>query len=122
MVAASRRVCLIAFCVSVLAWAQADIFSGTWESPQWKLGQRGIVVRISSEAKTIHFFDPHSDHESLIHNFKTEGDTATFDVEDEYVGQRITFRMTVDKRGSALLKGFTRESSFDVPLVNKSKR
>ncbi len=88
--------------------AQSTLFVGTWRPPRWEPHRynRGIVFRIVQNEHglggTVHFYDPRSDHESIMVKPKLSGGTFAFDVEDDYLNGRLSFWMTVRKAEKAL--------------------
>ncbi len=107
--------------ISSVIFAQSTRFIGTWHPPHRRKGLRGVVLRIVQGSRglegTIHFWDPGTDHESIMLNPKLEGDSFVFDVDDDYVKGKLTFSMTVNQDGKvARLSGLGGEMLFDFRL------
>jgi hypothetical protein len=105
---------------------QSTPFLGTWRPPHWKPHRhnRGIVFHIVQNEHgvggAVHFYDPHSDHESIMLNPKLSAGTFAFDVDDEYVGRKLWFSMTVERDGkSADVKGGGGEMLLDFKLLKQ---
>jgi hypothetical protein len=118
-------VALVLVCPATVI-AQSSPFVGNWRPIKWHPHGRnlGIVLHIAQEhgelAGTIHFYDPSSEHESVMLNPRVSGKTFTFDVEDEYVKERCSFSMIVEERDrSAVVKYRGREILLDFKLVKE---
>ena len=131
MLSAPRCSIVVMWMVSVLAlcsvlFGQTTPFLGTWQPQDWKPDRRnrGIVFHIVQNGNglggTVRFYDRHSDHESIMVNPKLSARTLAFDVDDEYVGAKLRFSMTVDGNGkSAVVKGGGGEMVLDFKLVKQ---
>ena len=106
--------------------AQSTLFVGTWRPPHWKTNRQnhGIVFHIVQNEHglggTVHFYDPRSDHESIMLNPILSERTFAFDTEDDYLKGRLSFSMTVEKSGkNAVVKGSGGEMLLDFKLVKQ---
>jgi hypothetical protein len=106
--------------------AQSTEFIGNWRPDHWNPRRRhlGIVLLIERRGAGIggkvHFYDPRGEHESIMLNPKLSAGTFVFDVDDEYVGRKLWFSMTVERGGrSAVVKGGGGEMLLDFNLVKQ---
>jgi hypothetical protein len=105
---------------------QSTVFIGNWQPAHWNSNRRhlGIVFLIGQNdaglVGKVHFYDPRSEHESIMLNPKVSGETLAFEVDDDYVKSRINFSMTVEKGGkSAVVKGRGGEMIFDFKVAKQ---
>jgi hypothetical protein len=102
----------------------AQQFVGRWQPAGWGDHRRnlGIVLTIAEKegkiSGTVRFHDPHSEHESQMVNPELREEVFTFDVDDQYVGRKLSFTMTIEGHGKrARVRGSGGELILDFRLV-----
>ena len=112
--------------ISARPAAQPTIFTGNWRPARWKPNRHhlGIVLHIDQNDAgprgTVHFYDPYSEHESIMLKPRVSGKTLAFDVDDDYAKRKISFSMIVEKGGkSAVVKGSSGEMILELKVVKQ---